>query len=272
MDNAVSTGPLAGKVAFATGAGRGLCKAIVERYLRDGAYVLAFEHHAENLQKTVTEWRTSNPAWDERVLPWVGDVCQRADVEASVAATVARWGRIDVLANVAGVAREDHFLEIEPEAWQRIIDINLTGVFNVAQIVARQMARQPEGGAIINMASKNGLAAEVKYAHYNASKGGVVLLTKSMALDLADYNIRVNAVAPGYILTPMAAEIDPPEFMQFYQERLIPLNRLGTPEDVAGAFAFLASDDAKFMTGHTLVIDGGQTAGDGRKLNAYPPQ
>jgi 3-oxoacyl-[acyl-carrier protein] reductase len=111
----------------------------------------------------------------------------------------------------------------------------------------------------------------VKYAHYNASKGGVVLLTKSMALDLADYRIRVNAVAPGYILTPMAAEIDPPEFMDFYQERLIPLSRLGTPEDVAGAFAFLASDDAKFMTGHTLVIDGGQTAGDGRKLNAYPP-
>jgi 3-oxoacyl-[acyl-carrier protein] reductase len=272
MDNAVPTGPMVGKVAFATGAARGLCKAIVERYLRDGACVLAFDHHEENLRNTLAEWRASHPGWDERVLPWVGDVRQRGDVEAAVAATVERWGRIDVLANVAGVAREDHFLEIEPEAWQHIIDINLTGVFNVAQIVARQMARQAEGGVIINMASKNGIAAEVKYAHYNASKGGVVLLTKSMALDLADYKIRVNAVAPGYILTPMAAEIDPPEFMEFYQERLIPLNRLGLPEDVAGAFAFLASDDAKFMSGHTLIIDGGQTAGDGRKLNAYPPQ
>lgn len=271
MDSALSSGPLTGKVAFATGAGRGLCKAIVERYLRDDARVLAFDFHEQNLKAAAAAWAASNPAWGERVLTWVGDVRNRDDIQAAVDATVARWGHIDVLANVAGVAREDHFLEIEPDAWQRIIDINLTGVFNVAQIVARQMMRQPQGGVIINMASKNGLAAEVKYAHYNASKGGVVLLTKSMALDLADYNIRVNAVAPGYILTPMATEIDPPEFMEFYQERLIPLGRLGTPEDVAGAFAFLASDDAKFMTGHTLVIDGGQTSGDGRKLNAYPP-
>jgi 3-oxoacyl-[acyl-carrier protein] reductase len=265
-------GPLAGKVAFATGAARGLCKAIVERYLRDGARVLAFDFHEQNLKTVVAGWRAANAGGGERVFPWVGDVRNRSDVQAAVDATVVRWGRIDILANVAGIAREDHFLEMSPEDWQRIIDINLTGVFNVAQLVARQMARQPEGGVIINMASKNGLTGEVKYAHYNASKGGVVMLTKSMALDLADYNIRVNAVAPGYILTPMAAEIDPPEFMEFYKERLIPLNRLGTPEDVAGAFAFLAGDDAKFMTGHTLVIDGGQTAGDGRKLNTYPPQ
>lgn len=260
-------GPLAGKVVFATGAARGLCKAIVARYLRDGAAVLAFDFHAENLRGAEAEWQAG-----DRVLTWVGDVRSRGDIQAAVDATVERWGRIDVLANVAGVSREDLFLEIEPEAWQRIMDINLTGVFNVAQLVARQMAKQPEGGAIINMASKNGLTGEVKYAHYNASKGGVVMLTKSMALDLADYNIRVNAVAPGYILTPMAEEIDPPDFMAYYKDRLIPLNRLGTPEDVAGAFAFLASDDAKFMTGHVLVIDGGQTTGDGRKLRSFPPQ
>ena len=272
MQSTTPRGTLEGKVAFATGAARGLCQAIVERYLMEGARVLAFDFHALNLQTVVEQWRTTNPAWGERVLPWVGDVRNRDDVQAAVDATVERWGRIDVLANVAGVAREDHFLEIEPQVWQQILDINLTGVFNVAQLVARQMARQPEGGVIINMASKNGLAAEVKYAHYNASKGGVVLLTKSMALDLADYGIRVNAVAPGYIVTPMSAEIDPPEFVEFYRQRLVPLNRLGTPEDVAGAFVFLAGDDAKFMTGHTLVIDGGQTAGDGRKLNAYPPQ
>jgi NAD(P)-dependent dehydrogenase (short-subunit alcohol dehydrogenase family) len=259
-------GPLAGKVIFATGAARGLCKAIVARYLADGASVLAFDFHDENLQAAQAEWNAG-----ERVLTWVGDVRRRGDIQAAVDATVAKWGRIDVLANVAGVAREDLFLDIEPEDWQRIIDINLTGVFNVAQLVARQMAKQPAGGVVINMASKNGLTAEVKYAHYNASKGGVVMLTKTMALDLADYNIRVNAVAPGYILTPMAEEIDPPDFMDYYKNRLIPLNRLGTPEDVAGAFAFLASDDAKFMTGHILVIDGGQTAGDGRKLRTYPP-
>ena len=258
--------PAPPQVVFATGAARGLCKAIVARFLHDGAVVLAFDNNAENLEACLTEWNAG-----DRVLPVVGDVRSRDDVQAAVDSAVTRWGRIDVLANVAGIAREDHFLVIEPEVWQRIIDVNLTGVFNVAQLVARQMVTQPEGGVIINMASKNGIAAEVKYAHYNASKAGVILLTKTMAVDLADYNIRVNAVAPGYILTPMAQEIDPPEFMDFYRERLIPLGRLGTPEDVAGAFAFLASDDAKFMTGHTLVIDGGQTCADGRKLHAFPP-
>src|SRR5688572_2366705 len=104
MDHPTLNGPMAGKVAFATGAARGLCKAIVERYLRDGACVLAFDHNEENLQRTLAEWRASHPEWDERVLPWVGDVRQRADVDAAVTATVARWGRIDVLANVAGVA------------------------------------------------------------------------------------------------------------------------------------------------------------------------
>lgn len=260
------TSTISGKVLFATGAARGLGKAIVERFLRDGANILAFDSNAKNLAASSQEW-----AAGDRVIAHVGDVRHRQDIEAAIEAAIARWGRIDVLANVAGIAREDHFLEIEPEQWQSIIEVNLTGVFNVAQLVARQMAQQPQGGVIINMASKNGIAAEVKYAHYNASKAGVILLTKTMALDLADRNIRVNAVAPGYILTPMAQEIDPPEFMEFYKERLVLLGRLGAPEDVAGAFAFLASDDAKFITGHTLVIDGGQTSSDGRKLNAYPP-
>jgi 3-oxoacyl-[acyl-carrier protein] reductase len=259
------TNSLSNKVLFATGAGRGLCKAIVERFLQEGAHVLAFDSHAENLAASSQTWNAG-----DRVITRIGDVRNRQDIEAAIEVTIKRWGRIDILANVAGIAREDYFLDIQPEDWQRIIDINLTGVFNVAQLVARQMAKQPEGGVIINMASKNGIAAEVKYAHYNASKAGVILLTKTMALDLAHLNIRVNAVAPGYILTPMAQEIDPPDFMEFYKERLIPLSRLGSPEDVAGAFAFLASDDARFMTGHTLVIDGGQTSGDGRKLDAYP--
>jgi NAD(P)-dependent dehydrogenase (short-subunit alcohol dehydrogenase family) len=257
---------LSGKIAFATGAARGLGKAIVARYLAEGMSVLAFDNNAVNLALCLQEWGAG-----DRVLPWVGDVRHRADVQAAVDAAVAEWGRIDVLANVAGISREDFFLDLDPADWQRIIDVNLTGVFNVAQLVARQMAAQG-GGVIINMASKNGLTGEVKYAHYNASKGGVVMLTKTMALDLAHLNIRVNAVAPGYILTPMAEEIDPPEFMDFYKDRLIPLGRLGSPADVAGAFAFLAGDDAAFMTGHILVIDGGQTAGDGRKLFAFPPE
>ena len=252
------------KVAFVTGAARGLGRAIAERFLAEGASVLAFDNNAEGLSRAAASWST-----EEQVLVRSGDVRVRSDISNALEAAVQRWGRINILANVAGISRETHFLDIEMNEWQDIVDVNLTGVFNVAQIVARQMAKQSEGGVIINMASKNGLTAEVKLSHYNASKGGVVLLTKSMALDLADHNIRVNAVAPGYILTPMAEEIDSPEFMDFYQRRLIPLNRLGTPEDVAGAFVFLSSDDARFITGHTLVIDGGHTSGDGRKLNTY---
>jgi 3-oxoacyl-[acyl-carrier protein] reductase len=255
-----------GKVVFVTGAARGLGKAIGGRFLSEGACVAAFDNHGENLAATVKEWNAG-----ARVAPHVGDVRNRDDIQAAVDDAVKRWGRIDVLANVAGVAHEDEFLDIAPEQWQRTLDINLTGMFNVAQIVARQMTRQPDGGSIINMSSKNGFVAEVRFAHYNATKAGVILLTKTMAVDLADYHIRVNDVAPGYILTPMTLEIDPPQFREFYQDRFIPLNRLGTPEDVAGAFAFLASDDAKFITGQTLVLDGGQTCSDGRQIRSWRP-
>lgn len=258
---------MADKVLFATGAARGLGKAIVERFLQDGYCVLAFDNHADNLNASQLEW-----AAGERVVTVVGDVRQRDDIQQAVDAAVARWGAVDVLANVAGIAYEEDFLDIPPDHWQRIIDINLTGVFNVAQIVARQMARQENGGVILNMSSKNGIDAEVKYAHYNASKAGVILLTKTMAVDLAPYRIRVNAVAPGYTLTPLTQEMDPPDFMDYYRNRLIPLGRLGDPRDVAGAFAFLASDDARFITGHTLVVDGGQLSHDGRLLHSYVPK
>lgn len=257
---------MADKVLFVTGAARGLAKAITARFLRDGYKVLAFDNNAANLEQSQAEWDAG-----DAVITHVGDVRARDDIQQAVDAALSRWGRIDVLANVAGISLEQKFLDIAPEDWARIIDVNLTGVFNVAQITARQMAQQAEGGVIINMSSKNGITAEVKYAHYNSSKAGVILLTKTMALDLAPYNIRVNAVCPGYIKTPMAEEIDPPEFMDYYRDNLIPLRRLGQPEDVAGAFAFLAGDDARFITGHTLVVDGGQISHDGRLISSYPP-
>ncbi len=258
---------MSAKVLFATGAARGLGKAIVERFLKDGYEVLAFDLAAENLDAAAAEWGAKT-----RVLPVVGDVTNREQIEAAVSAAVTRWGGIHVLANVAGIAIEEPFLEIQPENWQRIMDVNLTGMFNVAQIVARQMLENRIEGVIINMSSKNGIDAEVKYAHYNASKAGIILLTKSMAVDLAPYLIRVNAVAPGYTLTPLTLEMDAPDFMDFYRNRLIPLGRIGNPQDVAGAFAFLAGDDAKFITGHTLVVDGGQLSHDGRLMNAYIPK
>jgi NAD(P)-dependent dehydrogenase (short-subunit alcohol dehydrogenase family) len=144
------------KVVFATGAARGLCFAIVQRFLREGAFVLAFDLREDSLAAAAAAWGAG-----DRVLTHAGDVRDRASVQAAVDAAVARWGTIHVLANVAGICREDNFLEMDPAEWQRIIDINLTGVFNVAQLVARQMAKTG-GGSVINMASKNGIAAEVK--------------------------------------------------------------------------------------------------------------
>src|SRR5690606_37154085 len=122
---------------------RGLCKVVVERFLSEGASVLAFDNHAENLAGVIKEWNAG-----ERVISSVGDVRKRADVQSAADVAVARWGRIDILANVAGIAAETHFRDMGPEEWQRIININLIGVFNVAQLVARQMAKQPTGGAI----------------------------------------------------------------------------------------------------------------------------
>jgi NAD(P)-dependent dehydrogenase (short-subunit alcohol dehydrogenase family) len=138
--------------------------------------------------------------------------------------------------------------------------VNLRGAFLVAQLVSRKMVSRGRGGAIVNMSSTNGLAGEVRYAHYNASKGAILLLTKTMALELGAHGIRVNAVCPGYIQTPMSKAIDDPAFVAAYERDKIPLGRVGCPEEVAAAYAFLASDEASFIHGEALVIDGGQLA------------
>ena len=188
------------------------------------------------------------------------DVSQVDEVQRLTAEAIAALGGIDVLINNAGIAYEEPFLDIPEERWDDTIRVNLKGCFLVGQHVARVMVAQGRPAAIVNTSSTNGLVGEDKYAHYNASKGGVTLLTKSMAIELAPYGIRVNAVCPGYIETEMSAAIDDATFVADYVRRFIPLGRTGTPEDVAGVFAFLASDDAAFMTGASVVVDGGQLA------------
>jgi 3-oxoacyl-[acyl-carrier protein] reductase len=252
-----------GKTLLVTGAARGLGLAIARRFSDEGAHVVRVDADEHNLAGTWTEF--SDP---ERLEDVVADVRDKAQIAEAVDRTMDRFGRIDVLANVAGVAYLESFLSTSDEQLDHIVDVNVRGVFLVAQAVARQMVKQG-GGMIINMGSKNGLRAEVGYAPYNASKAAVVLLTQSMAIELAEHNIRVNCVCPGYIVTPMAEALDPPGFMTFYAKHCVPMNRLGKPEEVAGVFAFLASEDASFITGQTIVCDGGQSAHDGRKMDLW---
>lgn len=250
------------KTIIVTGAAQGLGEAIARRFDGEGANVVAVDINGDLLRAV---WPDG-----DHTLAIETDVTDRGAVDQAVSTAANRFGRVDVLANVAGIALEQPFLEIPEADWRQIIDVNLTGSFLVAQATARQMVTQtPTGGVIINMASKNGVTSEVKYAHYNASKAGVIQLTKTMAGDLGEFNIRVNAVAPGYCLTPLSESMDPKEFQRRYADQLIPLGRLGMPEQVAGTFAFLASDDAGFISGATILVDGGHLAIDGRKNHAW---
>ena len=239
------------KRVLVTGAARGIGKTTAQRFLEEGALVAVLDQ-------------------DERALAEVGQelpglaCCLRADVSSP--AEVGRafeelektLGGLDVLVNNAGISIRHPFLDITPEEWRQVLAVNLDGVFFVAQQAARLMLAG-EGGVILNMGSTNALTGYPFYADYNASKAGVVELTRSMALELAP-RVRVNAVCPGFILTPMQAAEYTAQMQQDYARR-IPLGRLGRPEEVAGLFAFLASDDAGYITGQCFVIDGGEIAG-----------
>jgi meso-butanediol dehydrogenase/(S,S)-butanediol dehydrogenase/diacetyl reductase len=186
------------------------------------------------------------------------DVSRAEDVAHAFEEVDEALGGLDVLINNAGISIRHQFLDITPQEWREVMAVNLDGAFFVAQEAARRM-QAGDGGVILNMGSTNALMAYRFYADYNASKAGIVELTRSMALELAP-KIRVNAICPGFILTPMQEAEYTPEMQRVYASR-IPLGRLGKPEEVAALFAFLASDDAAFITGHYFVIDGGEIAG-----------
>jgi 3-oxoacyl-[acyl-carrier protein] reductase len=190
----------------------------------------------------------------------VADVSVEADVERFVAEAGHALGRIDILINNAGIGRKAPFLDTSADAWDRTIAVNLRGMFLVAREVAREMTHAGHPGVIVNMASTNAMGGEEDFAAYNASKGGVLQLTRTMAVELAERGIRVNCLCPGFIDTPLNHALADEEAFREYERTQIPLGRRGTAEEVAAAYAFLASDEATFIHGAALVIDGGQTA------------
>lgn len=238
-----------------TGAARGIGFEIARQFAHEGASLALLDFNEENLQKAAADLQLITP----NVHAYLLDVSNRQKVFETIA-QIDAMQPIDVLINNAGIASETPFLHIEEVEWKRLIDINLTGMFFVAQAVCQKMAIR-KSGVVVNMGSKNGLDGEFGYAHYNASKGGVIMLTKTMALELAHLNIRVNAVCPGYIQTPMSMEIDSSEFVEGFVNQYIPLNRAGKVEEVAPLFLFLASAESSFMTGQIMIVDGGQLAG-----------
>ncbi|MGG1552467.1 SDR family NAD(P)-dependent oxidoreductase [Paenibacillus ferrarius] len=253
---------LRGKRACITGSARGIGLGIAETFLQEGAHVVLLDYRADELAQTAERLREAarKRARDVEVATVVCDLSVPAQVEQAAEAVWRTWGGIDLLVNNAGIAQREAFVDIPLARWEKIIDVNLNATFQLSQWMARGMIAEGIPGAIVNMASKNGLAGSAVLAHYNASKGGVVLLTQSMAVDLAPYGIRVNAVAPGFIDTPLDRELKEQAAGTLQLTARTPMGRLGSIQEVANAFLFLASDEASYITGTTLVVDGGHLA------------
>src|SRR5580700_10610586 len=244
------------KRVLITGGASGIGAATAARFLEEGSRVCVLDRDPQACEQIKREL----PALTSTIIADVTDLMQ---VEAAFAEAIRLMDGVDVLINNAGISIRHKFLDITPEEWERVIAVNLTGVFYVAQTAARHMwenfSAERGAGVILQTASTNGIVGQPYYADYNATKAGVIELTRSMALELAP-RIRVCAVAPGYVLTPMQ-RAEYTDAMLEEVNRKIPLRRHAKPEEIAALFAFLASDDAAYMTGQVYTIDGAETAG-----------
>jgi NAD(P)-dependent dehydrogenase (short-subunit alcohol dehydrogenase family) len=239
------------KRVLVTGGAGGIGMATAARFLEEGSLVAVLDRDDEALVRV----RTDLP---EMSCCINADVSKANEVARAFAELDEVLGGLDILINNAGISIRHRFMDITPQEWREVMAVNLDGVFLVAQEAARRMLAQ-DGGVILNMSSTNALMGYPFYADYNASKAGVVELTRSMALELAP-RVRVNAVCPGFILTPMQEAEYASEMRRAFESK-VPLGRLGKPEEVAALFAFLGSDEASYITGQYFVIDGGEIAG-----------
>ena len=254
-------GRLSGKVAVVTGGGSGIGRAVARRFTADGAAVLVADIAGESAALVAEEITGSGG----RAVSMAVDVSDPGEVEAMAARALAEFGRVDILMTAAGVLSFGSATETDPQAWNRVIAINLTGTFLAARAAIGIMAKQG-GGSIITVSSSTGAHdASPGNVAYVTSKGGVAMLTKALAIDHAAEGIRVNALAPGPTATPMLGSVMTEDEMRRFGEAM-PIGRLARPDELAAAAAFLASDDASYITGAVIAVDGGQTAKVGMTL------
>ncbi|MFL9991821.1 SDR family NAD(P)-dependent oxidoreductase [Paraburkholderia sediminicola] len=249
---------LAGKSVLNTGGASGIGRAMAHGFARHGARLTLLDLDAAGLAATKAELEAAYPHIEVETV--TASITDPAAVEAACADTEARFGRIDILLNNAGISMNKPSLELTPDEWRRAIDIDLSGVFYCTQAAARRMVRQG-GGSIVSTASMWGVASSARRLAYCAAKAGVVSLTRSLAAEWAEHNIRVNALCPGYTSTALMESLLARKAID--GDALLartPLRRFGTPEEMAEVALFLASDSAAFITGHALVSDGGWTA------------
>ncbi|MEB3222413.1 MAG: 3-oxoacyl-[acyl-carrier-protein] reductase [Candidatus Sericytochromatia bacterium] len=241
---------MADRVVLITGGGRGIGAETARLFAREGAVAIVCDRDVDAAEQVAAQVREAGGQADAHAM----DVTDRPNVDAVVSQVLARHGRIDVLINNAGITMDATLLKMTAEQFDRVLDVNLKGVFNVTQAVAPAMVAAGRG-AIINASSVVGLYGNFGQTNYAATKAGVIAMTKTWARELARKGITVNAVAPGFIQTEMTAAM--PEKVLTMMADKTPLGRLGQPADIARAYLFLASPDAAFVTGHTLSVDGG---------------
>ena len=241
---------LAGKIALITGAAQGIGKAIALLFAKNGADIIVADIFLEKAQETAKEIE----AIGQKAMAIKVDVANPKEIEQMVQSILERFGQIDILINNAGITRDKLILRMTEEEWDAVLDINLKGTFLCTRAVIRHMAKR-RFGKIVNIASVVGLMGNAGQANYSASKAGVIGLTKTLAREFAQRGIHVNAIAPGYIETPMTDAI--PEKAKEEMKRMIPMERLGRPEDVAEGALFLVSEASSYITGQILNINGG---------------